>query len=330
MITGTQNTTEGHTILDLPKVNNLDSLIQGYVFNCRSEGKSPTTIDTYSRLPSLFTWYCQSSGFPDNPQALSPTHIRNFLWYIGTESNRWGDNTTSSRHPASNATVNHYYRVLCRFFGWLVEETIITDNPIHHLKPPKVERNIVQALTSKEIDALFHQCSGKTWMDIRDRAILSVFLDCGLRVSELAGLLVDDLDLDTGSLLVRKGKGSKQRIVHIGAKAQKTLWRYITLHRRSDSNHLFINRAGAPLGLVGVKALINRLGRKVGVKAYPHKLRHTFAISFLRAGGDVFSLQYLLGHSTLQMTQRYLQSLNANDAANAHKKFSPLDNLGKW
>ena len=81
---------------------------------------------------------------------------------------------------------------------------------------------------------------------------------------------------------------------------------------------------------VGVKILIKRLGDKAKVKVRPHKLRHTFAISFLRAGGDVFSLQYLLGHSTLSMTQRYLQSLNANDAANAHKKFSPLDNLGKW
>jgi site-specific recombinase XerD len=75
-----------------------------------------------------------------------------------------------------------------------------------------------------------------------------------------------------------------------------------------------------------VKILIRRLGHRAGVKVYPHKLRHTFAISFLRAGGDVFSLQHLLGHSTLQMTQRYSQSLSADDAVKAHKKFSPLDN----
>jgi site-specific recombinase XerD len=76
-----------------------------------------------------------------------------------------------------------------------------------------------------------------------------------------------------------------------------------------------------------MKILFRRLGETANVKFHPHQLRHTFAISFLRAGGDVFSLQYLLGHSTLQMTQRYLQSLNANDAATAHKKFSPLDNM---
>jgi len=113
------------------------------------------------------------------------------------------------------------------------------------------------------------------------------------------------------------------------AKAQKALWKYLTLYRKGNSNGLFINRSGATLDAVGIKILIKRLGDKAKVHVHPHKLRHTFAISFLRAGGDVFSLQYLLGHSTLAMTQRYLQSLNANDAANAHKKFSPLD-LGKW
>ena len=81
------------------------------------------------------------------------------------------------------------------------------------------------------------------------------------------------------------------------------------------------------LELIGVKALIHHMGIKAKVAVYPHKLRHTFAVSFLRAGGDVFSLKYLLGHSTLAMTQRYVQSLDANDAANAHKKFSPLDNM---
>ena len=176
---------------------------------------------------------------------------------------------------------------------------------------------------------MFKVCSGKSDLGIRNKAILSVFLDTGLRISELAGLTLDDIDMDQGSLLIRNGKGGKQRIVHIGTKAHKVLWKYITIHRRSYSRRLFINRNNDPLDIIGIKILIKRLGDKAKVKVHPHKLRHTFAISYLRAGGDVFSLQYILGHSTLQMTQRYLQSLNADDAINAHKKFSPLDNLGK-
>ena len=86
------------------------------------------------------------------------------------------------------------------------------------------------------------------------------------------------------------------------------MWKYIALYRHGNTNRLFINRSGQPLEVIGIKILIKRLGDKAKVKVHAHKLRHTFAICFLRAGGDVFSLQYLLGHSTLQMTQRYLQS----------------------
>lgn len=320
-----QNLADRHTILDLPKLTNLESLIQGYIFNCQCEAKSPTTIDTYSRLLRLFDWYCKSNSYP-SPQQLTAMHVRSFLMYVGSERDRWGNTSLSSRHPAKSGTVNHYYRVLRVFFGWLVEESLIAENPINRIKAPKVERKVVKALTSKETELLLQTCSGRSRVDVRDRAILSLFLDCGLRISELAGLSLDDLDLNNASLLIH-GKGGKQRIVRIGAKAQKALWRYTLV--RGESDHLFINRGGEPLGVYGVRALITRLGERAGVKVHPHKLRHTFAVSFLRAGGDVFSLQYLLGHSTLQMTQRYLQSLNADDAANAHRKFSPLDNLGK-
>ena len=208
-------------------------------------------------------------------------------------------------------------------------EELLLDNPFNHLKTPRIDKRVVQALTPTEIERLFKECSGKSMMDVRNKAILSVFLDTGLRVSELANLLLEDLDVDTGSILVRHGKGGKQRVVRIGSKAQKALWKYVTIYRKSESDHLFVNRSGDPLDVQGIKIMIKRLGDKAKVKVHPHKLRHTFAISFLRAGGDVFSLQYLLGHTSLQMTQRYLQSLNANDAMNAHKKFSPLDNLNK-
>jgi len=136
------------------------------------------------------------------------------------------------------------------------------------------------------------------------------------------------VDIKTGAILVRQGKGGKQRVVRIGSTAQKALWRYVTIYRRGDSDRLFLNRSGEPLDVVAVKILIRRLTTKTGIKVYGHKLRHTFAITYLRNGGDVFTLQYLLGHATLQMTQRYLQSLNAQDAISAHRKYSPLDNMG--
>ena len=313
----------------LVSTTSLESLAKGYILNCKTEGKSPKTISGYEMALRNFIWYCKEQGFPE-VQKLTAVHVRHFLWYLASEPHRWNSTSPAAKRQASSTTVNGYFRALRTFFNWLEREELIIENPFKNLKPPKINKTIVQALSPAEIGRLFKVCSGRSALDVRNTAILSIFLDTGLRVSELTNLTIDDVNMDDGSLLIRHGKGGKQRIVRIGTRAQKALWKYITLHRPNDNNNahrLFINRGGESLGLLGIKILIKRLGDKAKVKVHPHKLRHTFAISFLRAGGDVFSLQYLLGHSTLSMTQRYLQSLNANDAANAHKKFSPLDNL---
>jgi site-specific recombinase XerD len=311
----------------LVSTTSLESLVKGYILNCKMEGKSPKTISSYEMILHNFIWYCKEQGFPE-VQKLTAIHVRHFLWYLASESHRWNSTSPAARRQASSTIVNGYFRALRTFFNWLEREELIIENPFKNLKTPKIDKKVIQALSLTEIDNLFKVCSGKSALDIRNKAILCLFLDTGLRVSELTNLTIDDVNMDDGSILVRRGKGGKQRVVRIGTKAQKALWKYVTLYRKGNSDKLFLNRSGGAIGLLGLKILIKRLGDKARVKVHPHQLRHTFAISFLRAGGDVFSLQYLLGHSTLSMTQRYLQSLNANDAANAHKKFSPLDNLG--
>lgn len=310
----------------LISTTSLDSLIKGYILDCKAEGKSSTTISGYQMLLKNFAWYCHLNEYPP-PQKFTAIHIRRFLDYLATETHRWNSRSPRAKRPVNKTTVNCYYRALHSFFNWLYQEELIPSDPFNHLKTPKTENKVIQALTPNEINRLFKMCSGKNAFDVRNKAISSIFLDCGLRVSELANLTLQDVNIDDGSILIRHGKGGKQRVVRIGNNAQKVLWKYLTLYRRSTGNHLFINRLGNPLDVIGIKILIKRLGERAKVKVHPHKLRHTFAISYLRSGGDVFSLQYLLGHSTLQMTQRYLQSLNAEDAMNAHRKFSPLDNL---
>ena len=157
---------------------------------------------------------------------------------------------------------------------------------------------------------------------------MMMLIDSGMRVSELIELKVSDVNMDTGSILIRNGKGGKQRVVRIGARTQKVLWRYLTLFRKDESDLVFVSRTAQPLTVNAVQRLISRLGRSAGIPGvHVHRLRHTFAISFLRAGGDIFSLKYLLGHSSLTMVSNYLGSLNADDAARAHKRCSPLDNI---
>jgi integrase/recombinase XerC len=310
----------------LISTTSLKSLVKGYLLNCRTENKSPKTVSGYDLMLRNFCWYCEQNNFPQI-QKLTHVHIKNFLWYLGSETHRWNSTNHTANKRTSQTTINGYFRALRTFFNWLEREELIIENPFKRLKAPKIDTKIVQALTTSQIEQLFKACSGKSALDNRNKAILSMFLDTGLRISELTNLTIDDVNKDDGSILVKRGKGGKQRVVRIGSTAQKILWRYLTLYRKGNSDRLFLNRNGEPLEINGMKILFRRLGETANVKFHPHQLRHTFAISFLRAGGDVFSLQYLLGHSTLQMTQRYLQSLNANDAATAHKKFSPLDNM---
>jgi len=213
-------------------VTSITSLAEGYLINCRCEAKSEATINNYQDRLQRFAWFCQVNDYPDEPQKISANHIRQFLWYLASEPNRWGGDHPSSRKPASQSTVNNYYRVLNTFFGWLEKEELIADNPVAHLKTPRFDHKVVQALSPNEIKRLLDTCSGKSMLEVRNKAILSILLDTGLRVSEFASLRLEDVDVNTGAILVRRGKGGKQRVVRIGLKAQKALWRYVTIYSR--------------------------------------------------------------------------------------------------
>jgi len=313
---------------NLVNIISLKALVDGYILNCRCEGKSPETTHTYEEHLRRFLWYCRQQNFPDDPQKLNASHLRNFFSYIASEPVRWNGSSTSARLPATMSTVGHYYRVLKTFWGWLKREGLITDNPLDNVKRPKTEQKIVQALTPKEVQKLISLCSAKTTVDTRNKAIIMMFLDTGLRVFELAALKLSDINMDTGTIFVGHGKGNKQRMVRIGSITRKALWHYVTLYRKGESELLFLTKTKKPLNTGAIKLMIKRLGKKAGIpNVHVHRMRHTFAISFLRAGGDIFTLQYLLGHSNLSMVQRYLKSLNADDAFKAHQKYSPIDNL---
>ena len=316
------------TVLMRSTAVSLETLANDYILNCEVEGKSFKTIAIYEMVIRNFTWYCHQNNFP-GAHELTATHVREFLLYLMTETDRWGISIPATRKPVSKTTVNCYFRALRCFFNWLERETHIYSNPFNNIKTPKVDNKVIEPLDENEISSLLKQCSKNTVLDVRNKAILSVLIDCGLRISELIGLTMSDIDLETGAIIIRNGKGGKQRIVHLGKTALYALRKYVIYHRKCDTYRVFINRSGKPIEIGGIEILIRRLGSKAGVKIHAHKLRHTYAITYLRNGGDVFSLKYILGHSTLHMTMRYLHSLGASDAARAQQKFSPLDNMSR-
>jgi site-specific recombinase XerD len=193
---------------------------------------------------------------------------------------------------------------------------------------------MVEVLAQEEVSRILSCVDHDTATGCRDLAIIVTFLDTGLRLSELTGLPMSDAHLDQGYLKVM-GKGSKERIVPIGNTARKALQRYVFHFRPEplylDQDHLFLTLDGKPMTANGVKLIFQRLARKSGVKRlHVHLCRHTFATNYLTNGGDVFSLQQILGHTTLEMARRYV-TLASSQVRVQHRKFSPMDrmNLGR-
>ncbi len=162
--------------------------------------------------------------------------------------------------------------------------------------------------------------------------MILVLLDTGLRASELVGLTTDNVNLDDGMLKVY-GKGNKESVVPFGAKVQRTLWKYLQRHRPQPANPLcptlFLTADGNPIITDRLRTIIEKYARKAnieGVRCSPHTFRHTCAISYLRNGGDVFSLQRILGHSSLEIVRIYV-NYTETDVRACHRRFSPADNL---
>lgn len=164
-------------------------------------------------------------------------------------------------------------------------------------------------------------------------AIVLLLLDSGIRVSECKEIELDDVNLENGCIMIRNGKGSKERIVPVGSLVQKTLWKYIKQFRPQPLTQqvkaLFLSDKGLPLTRNGIQQMLRRYGKRAGIngiRCSPHTLRHTFAKNYLLNGGDIFSLQKMLGHSSLASVRLYV-NLFATDIKKQHQRFSPVDNL---
>lgn len=180
------------------------------------------------------------------------------------------------------------------------------------------------------VDRVELEAASGTRDSIRDRAILLVLLDTGLRLGELVRLSVGDVDLIEGRCRVM-GKGAKERVVPIGGRTRRAVRAWVVTRRRvGNSDPLFVSRRGGRLTPRAVQQLIHRLAiaADISTRCSPHVLRHSFARAFLANGGDVFSLQRILGHSpsSLQVTRRYVQLLD-DDLRAVHRRVSPVDRL---
>ncbi len=311
-------------------VKKLSQCIDYYEVCNRAEGRSPKTISWYSANLRRFRNYLKSRHLPDSLDNIDTKLLREYVLYLMKRNRYDGHRSTPVQaEPLSSATVHGHVRTLRAFFNWLVIEGLTQNNPSNDLKPPKVSRKIVSTLSDEEIRAILSTFSTSP-SDTRNQTLFMILLDSGLRIGELINLKMEDIHTDEGYLKVM-GKGRKERIVPIGNNAQKVLQRYLFRFRPKPINpvinNVFLSQSSKPLTENSMKLMFTRLAKRSGVcRLHAHLCRHTFATRFLINGGDVFTLQQILGHSTLTMVSHYV-NLASSHVIIQHQKFSPLDRL---
>ena len=291
-----------------PSFFTVQKMIDGFLLDCSARRLSIHTISDYRNTLRKFSAYV---GSDKSITAITRFDLRAFF----------------ASQTVSNKSVRNYFGALSVFFKFAMAEEIIEENPLIGIKLPKPETRAIEPISDADIRKLIKSIdSYKSVHKNRNRAIIYLLLDTGLRVSELCGIMRENLDLDNRTAKVF-GKNSKERIVAFSQTTAKHLWRYSSTSE-NDSEFLFIANNGKPLIRNNVLAMLYYWCDKAGIKRFsPHKLRHTYAISFLRNGGNIFALQYSLGHTDLEMTKRYLAVSNV-DIIEAHKIASPVSNLG--
>ncbi len=204
-----------------------------------------------------------------------------------------------------NRSVGRKLSTLRSFFRFLTKEGYLKTDPIISLSSPKLEKHLPAFLTEEEVTKLIESVTSRDERGLRDKAILEVFYSTGIRISELVGLNVDDVDLISGIAKVM-GKGKKERIVPIGDKAISVLRVYLD-KRTKQPDAIFLNKNGKRITDRGVRNVVKKYIRLVGIKqgVSAHTLRHSFATHLLNRGADLRSVQELLGHANLSTTQIY-------------------------
>jgi len=294
--------------------------ITEYSFDCRIRKLSGRTIDNYQKQLRYLQRYLKQEFQIEAVEEVRSFHIKQFLGMMD-------DNGRKPRY------INDLLKVFKTFFNYLKKEGHIKDRPtanVKNMKQPKVK---IITFTEFEIRKLLNHFSGRTFLSIRNRAILAMFFDTGMRLNEVITLCPDQLVEDR---IIVHGKGNKERVVPISPYLAKTLMQY-RMARESyfegklPEKFFFLSHRGKKLTQEGITKFLKKAAQEVGVnsniRVSPHTCRHTFAHLQLKNGLDLYSLSRLMGHESISITQRYLEGIRDDEVLKTAQKFGVLSNL---
>ena len=275
----------------------MENLIRSFLNYLRVEkGLADNTIDAYRRDLAKFAAYLEKDSI-----TVKEVRRDDVVDFLSTLYRRRLDSRSVARHLV---TLRHFFR-------FALAEGAIREDPAANVESPRFRSSLPTHLSMEEVDRLLAQPDPTTLLGLRDKAMIELLYSTGLRVSELVGLRVGDLQMEVGCLRCI-GKGDKERLVPVGRPAVAAVRQYLSkarpeLLRGRTSPYLFLNRFGARLSRIGFWKILSDYGRRAGLrmKLTPHQLRHSFATHLLERGADLRSVQMMLGHADISTTQIY-------------------------
>jgi integrase/recombinase XerC/integrase/recombinase XerD len=290
----------------------LQSAIDEFLIDQQVRGNTPRTVQGYRQRLGIFLNFT-GDIFVDE---ISLPLCKRYYLYL-TQKN------------VTSITVQTYIRGLRAFLTWCYNEEYIEENIPTRFKLPKAQRKTIDVLTDDEVRRLFACFNLRTMTGARNYAICALMLDSGLRLNEVVTLEAGAVHVAEGYAIVN-GKGNKQRMVPLGLNAKRALIRYMgRVPPREPKTNLFVKDQLLPLKQSTVIQLFRKLKKKANIpRLHPHLLRHSFATRYLEHGGDIYSLQQILGHTSLEMVKRYVHLLPSKTIG-GFPQFSPLDNLAR-
>lgn len=293
-----------------------------FVDNLEATNAAPMTIRTYSLAVEQLGAYLREQGMPTDPTAVTREHLVEWMRYLQRPPEDGGRGLTAQ-------TALQRYRSVSRLFAFLVDQDDIAESPMAKMKPPRVPEKLVPVISVDNLQRLLKTCQGRDFESRRDKAIIGLFIDTGLRISEMAAIDVGDLDLAEREVEVL-GKGRRARHVRFVRETRSDLQRYLIVrdrHAHDDDAALWLGKRGR-LTSNGIYQMVRRRCEQAEIEpVHPHMFRHTFAHMYLRAGGNEGDLMKVTGWRSRQMVDRYGQSAAAERAAEAHDRFSPRRGL---
>lgn len=312
----------------------IEELIKRFEFcNC-AEGKSPNTNRWYSEILTAYRRYLEYSQKRLDISSLNVENVRSYILYLRNRKRFEGHPYIPKQDTTlSTQTIRGHVRTLKVFSSWLFREKYNKDNVLKDLRLPKATIKTIIPLTADEIKTIIGYIDRKSSVGFRNYCIFVTSLDNGIREAEGAETLISNINFKSPGHIKVIGKGDKERVVPIGESVKATLLHYIDNVRprpmtKDAYDRFFLSKDGKPITANTIKLVFSRLAKKSGVKRlHYHLCRHTFAINYLLNGGDMFSLREILGHTSMDMVNRYLHFTSAQIALQ-HHKFSPIDHLG--